>query len=81
MADMKKVQALHFKGGQGAKTGTGSHLPGNKEKGKIEEDFKALADEVRHVIPIGFKLSAQHIEADIKLQYKPEPPATTILVS
>ncbi|MCB0704752.1 MAG: Rieske 2Fe-2S domain-containing protein [Saprospiraceae bacterium] len=25
-----KVQAFHFKGGQGAKTGTGGHLPGNK---------------------------------------------------
>ncbi|MCH9661543.1 MAG: Rieske 2Fe-2S domain-containing protein, partial [Bacteroidetes bacterium] len=24
------VQAFHFKGGQGAKTGTGGHLPGNK---------------------------------------------------
>lgn len=27
---LKKVQAFHFKGGQGAKTGTGGHLPGNK---------------------------------------------------
>jgi glutamate synthase domain-containing protein 2 len=33
--DLKKVQALHFKGGQGAKTGTGGHLPGNKNIGKI----------------------------------------------
>ena len=29
------VQAFHFKGGQGAKTGTGGHLPGAKVKGKI----------------------------------------------
>ena len=88
---VKKVQAFHFKGGQGAKTGTGGHLPGEKVVGKIAEvrsltpgsaaisppsfpdlntaaDFKALADKVREVsggIPIGFKLSAQHIEADI----------------
>lgn len=34
---VKKVQAFHFKGGQGAKTGTGGHLPGDKVKGKIAE--------------------------------------------
>ena len=88
---LPKVQAFHFKGGQGAKTGTGGHLPGNKVKGKIADvrqipegqpaispptfsdlsapsDFKEVADRVREVsggIPIGFKLSAQHIEADI----------------
>ncbi|MFT5352948.1 MAG: glutamate synthase domain-containing protein 2/nitrite reductase [Polyangiales bacterium] len=88
---VKKCQAFHFKAGQGAKTGTGGHLPGNKVKGKIAKvrglkegepavspstftdlnspaDFRALADEVREVsggIPIGFKLSAQHIERDI----------------
>jgi CDGSH-type Zn-finger protein len=27
---LANVQAFHFKGGQGAKTGTGGHLPGNK---------------------------------------------------
>ena len=32
-----KTQAFHFKGGQGAKTGTGGHLPGNKVKGRIAE--------------------------------------------
>ena len=88
---VKKVQAFHFKGGQGAKTGTGGHLPGEKVIGKIaavrglEEgqaaispprfpdlrtsaDFREVADEVREAsggIPIGFKLSAQHIEEDI----------------
>ncbi len=88
---VKNVQAFHFKGGQGAKTGTGGHLPGNKVQGKIAEvrglapgqsaispstfpdlhtstEFRALADQVREVsggIPIGFKISAQHIEADI----------------
>ncbi len=85
------VQAFHFKGGQGAKTGTGGHLPGAKVKGKIAEvrgldegqdaispprfpewtkpsQIKAFADEVRDRtggIPIGYKLSAQHIEKDI----------------
>ena len=88
---VKHVQAFHFKGGQGAKTGTGGHLPGEKVVGKIAKvrgltpgtaaisppcfsdlntpaDFKQLADQIREVsggIPIGFKLSAQHIEADI----------------
>ncbi len=85
------VQAFHFKGGQGAKTGTGGHLPGSKNKGKIAEvrgiaegedaispprfpdwtevtQIKDFADEVRDRtggIPIGYKLSAQHIEKDI----------------
>jgi glutamate synthase domain-containing protein 2/CDGSH-type Zn-finger protein len=89
---LTRVQAFHFKGGQGAKTGTGGHLPGNKNKGKISEvrgipegtpaispptfkdivtvaDFNRVAERVREVtggIPIGFKLSANHIEADIQ---------------
>ncbi|GIU17240.1 glutamate synthase [Shewanella sp. c952] len=91
-AKLRNVQAFHFKGGQGAKTGTGGHLPGNKNVGKISKvrgieagtdavspptfkelvsvaDFKRFADRVRDVtggIPIGFKLSANHIEADIQ---------------
>lgn len=32
---LEKVQGFHFKGGQGAKTGTGGHLPGDKVRGKI----------------------------------------------
>ncbi len=32
---LKKVQAFHFKGGQGAKTGTGGHLPAEKVQGEI----------------------------------------------
>jgi glutamate synthase domain-containing protein 2/CDGSH-type Zn-finger protein len=85
------VQAFHFKGGQGAKTGTGGHLPGSKNVGKISEvrnipegeaaispstfpdlhtaeDFRRFGDRVREVtggIPIGMKLSANHIEADM----------------
>ncbi len=88
---LDKVQAFHFKGGQGAKTGTGGHLPGKKVNGKIAEvreleegqdaispprfpewtepsQIKEFADEVRDRtggIPIGYKLSAQHIEKDI----------------
>jgi len=34
---VKKVQAFHFKGGQGAKTGTGGHLPGSKVTAEIAE--------------------------------------------
>jgi glutamate synthase domain-containing protein 2 len=86
-----RCQAFHFKGGQGAKTGTGGHLPGEKVVGKIAEvrglepgqpavspptfpdlvtpaDFRDVAAEVREAtggIPVGFKLSAQHIEADL----------------
>ncbi len=85
------VQAFHFKLGQGAKTGTGGHLPGIKVQGKIaevrglepgtdaispstfvefvrEDDFRRFADTVREAsggVPIGVKLSAQHIEDDI----------------
>ncbi len=88
---VERVQAFHFKGGQGAKTGTGGHLPGDKVQGKIAEvrglepgqaaispatfadlntpgDYKKVADEVRERsggIPVGFKLSANHIEDDI----------------
>jgi glutamate synthase domain-containing protein 2 len=32
---VKEVQAFHYKGGQGAKTGTGGHLPGEKVQGEI----------------------------------------------
>lgn len=89
---LEQVQCFHFKGGQGAKTGTGGHLPGNKNTGKISsvrgipegepaispptfkdlnspKDFKRFADRVREItggIPIGFKLSANHIERDIQ---------------
>jgi glutamate synthase domain-containing protein 2 len=37
MDKVKLCQAFHFKGGQGAKTGTGGHLPGQKVQGKIAE--------------------------------------------
>jgi methylamine---glutamate N-methyltransferase subunit C len=89
---LSDVQAFHFKGGQGAKTGTGGHLPGKKNTAKISKvrgvpegqpavspptfehlrdvaDFRRFADRVREVtggIPVGFKLSANHIERDIQ---------------
>lgn len=89
---LERVQAFHFKGGQAAKTGTGGHLPGNKNRGKIPlvrgipegqpaispptfadlttpQDFRRFADRVREVsggIPVGFKLSANHIERDMQ---------------
>lgn len=92
MDKVKQCQAFHFKCGQGAKTGTGGHLPGTKVKGRIAEvrglnegesaisparfpdwahvdDYRRFADEVREAtggIPIGVKLSAQHIERDIE---------------
>jgi len=88
---LTKVQAFHFKGGQGAKTGTGGHLPASKVTEKIAEvrglpkgkpaispstfkdlvtakDFLRFSDRVREItggIPIGMKLSANHIEQDI----------------
>ncbi|MGV6830774.1 MAG: glutamate synthase-related protein [bacterium] len=34
---LENIQAFHFKGGQGAKTGTGGHLPGNKVSKEIAE--------------------------------------------
>ncbi len=93
---VKKAQAFHFKGGQGAKTGTGGHLPGNKVTNEIAEvrglregetaispatfpdfnsldDFREFGDEVRRQtggIPIGFKIAASHIEADIDFAVK-----------
>lgn len=86
-----KAQAFHFKGGQGAKTGTGGHLPGNKVSLRIAEvrglkvgepaisparfpdwtephqirDFAAEVRQRTGGIPVGYKLSAQHIEKDI----------------
>lgn len=92
MDKVKKCQAFHFKCGQGAKTGTGGHLPGNKVRGKIAEvrglnegesaispsrfpdwgdidNYRQFASEVREAtggIPIGVKLSAQHVERDIE---------------
>jgi len=93
---VKKIGALHFKGGQAAKTGTGGHLPGSKVTEEIArvrglkpgkaaisppvftdlvtpDDFRRFADRVRELsggIPIGFKLSANHIEADIDFALK-----------
>ncbi len=47
------VQAFHFKFGQGAKTGTGGHLPGNKVVGRIAE-VRGLAPGTPAVSPATF---------------------------
>ena len=91
MEKVQRCQAFHFKCGQGAKTGTGGHLPGHKVDQRIAEvrglqpgqdaispsrfpewdsidGFRRFADEIREGtggIPIGVKLSAQHIEDDL----------------
>jgi glutamate synthase domain-containing protein 2 len=96
MDKIRKCQAFHFKCGQGAKTGTGGHLPGDKVQGKIAEvrglregepavspptfpdwhsvaDYRDFATEVREAtggIPIGVKLSAQHIERDLEAAFQ-----------
>jgi glutamate synthase domain-containing protein 2 len=93
---VEKVQAFHFKGGQGAKTGTGGHLPGSKVVGLIAEtrelpegksavsparfpewttpaeigDFATEVRERTGGIPIGYKLSAQHIEDDLDAAFE-----------
>jgi methylamine---glutamate N-methyltransferase subunit C len=89
---LERVQAFHFKAGQGAKTGTGGHLPGAKVTEKIAsvrcleagqsaispptfddlssvDDFRRFSDRVRKLtggIPIGMKMSANHIEKDLQ---------------
>ncbi|MCY4304037.1 MAG: glutamate synthase-related protein [Aestuariivita sp.] len=50
---LEKVQAFHFKGGQGAKTGTGGHLPGQKVKGKIA-DVRGLREGESAISPSRF---------------------------
>ena len=88
---LSQVQAFHLKFGQGAKTGTGGHLPGPKVQGRIAEvrglvpgtpavsparfpDWSSLDEIAEFVewvktesggIPVGAKLSAQHVEADL----------------
>jgi glutamate synthase domain-containing protein 2 len=88
---VQAAQAFHFKGGQGAKTGTRGHLPGPKVSAAIAavrglqvgqaavsparfpdwtepRQMRDFALEVRQRtggIPVGYKLSAQHIERDI----------------
>jgi glutamate synthase domain-containing protein 2/CDGSH-type Zn-finger protein/ferredoxin len=47
------VQAMHFKCGQGAKTGTGGHLPGSKVVGKIAE-VRGLKPGTESISPSAF---------------------------
>jgi glutamate synthase domain-containing protein 2 len=51
---LQKVQAFHFKGGQGAKTGTGGHLPGNKVVGEIAK-VRGLNEGESAISPSTFK--------------------------
>jgi glutamate synthase domain-containing protein 2/nitrite reductase/ring-hydroxylating ferredoxin subunit len=53
MDKVKLTQAFHFKGGQGAKTGTGGHLPGDKVKGRIAE-VRGLAEGESAISPARF---------------------------
>lgn len=48
-----RVQAFHFKGGQGAKTGTGGHLPGNKVTKEIAE-VRGLKEGENAISPAAF---------------------------
>jgi glutamate synthase domain-containing protein 2/nitrite reductase/ring-hydroxylating ferredoxin subunit len=50
---LEKVQAFHFKGGQGAKTGTGGHLPGSKVQGEIAK-VRGLKEGVSAISPATF---------------------------
>lgn len=50
---LEGVQAFHLKFGQGAKTGTGGHLPGNKVTGRIAE-VRGLPEGVAAVSPATF---------------------------
>ena len=50
---LDKVQAFHFKGGQGAKTGTGGHLPGNKVSKEIAE-VRGLKEGETAISPAAF---------------------------
>ena len=50
---VRGVQAFHFKFGQGAKTGTGGHLPGNKVVGEIA-DVRQLPEGTAAVSPSTF---------------------------
>ena len=50
---VQKSQAFHFKGGQGAKTGTGGHLPGEKVSAEIAE-VRGLAVGQAAISPAAF---------------------------
>lgn len=50
---VQKAQAFHFKGGQGAKTGTGGHLPGNKVTKEIAE-VRGLKEGETAISPAAF---------------------------
>lgn len=61
---VKKAQAFHFKGGQGAKTGTGGHLPGDKVTREIAE-VRGLKQGETAISPAAFpdRLTAEDFKA------------------
>ena len=89
--NLRKVDAIEIKIGQGTKPGMGGHLPGEKVTEQIaelrgrsvgediqspsrfveletDEDLRALVDDLRKRSggrPIGIKIAAGHIEADL----------------
>lgn len=50
---VRKAQAFHFKGGQGAKTGTGGHLPGDKVTKEIAK-VRGLEEGQAAISPAAF---------------------------
>lgn len=60
---VKQAQAFHFKGGQGAKTGTGGHLPGNKVTEEIAQ-VRGLEPGQTAISPAAFP--DLHTAADFK---------------
>ena len=102
--NLKKVDAIEIKIGQGTKPGMGGHLPGSKVtdeiaavRGKVvgediispsrfpdihsKEDLKQLVNELRERSdgrPIGIKIAAGHIEADLAAALFASPDFITI---
>ena len=102
--NLKKVDAIEIKIGQGTKPGMGGHLPGEKVTPEIAEirgknpgddiqspsripgieteaDLKALVDELRSRSegrPIGIKIAAGRIEADLKFALAAGPDFVTV---
>ncbi len=102
--NLKNVDAIEIKIGQGTKPGMGGHLPGEKVTEEIarirgkkqgediqspskfpeinsKEDLKAMVDMLRERSegrPVGIKIAAGHIEADLEHCIFAEPDFITI---
>ena len=62
---LENIQAFHFKGGQGAKTGTGGHLPGSKVQGEIAK-VRVLKEGVSAISPATFTDDNLQTAADFR---------------